>query len=40
LASRQGDDWNDDDDDVLDGVVVGRIMHAAAAPVGSPWLWT
>jgi hypothetical protein len=22
------------------GVVVGRIMRAAAAPEGSPWLWT
>jgi hypothetical protein len=33
--------WNDDDFDVLaDGVVVGRIMKAAAAPVGTPWLWT
>jgi hypothetical protein len=21
-------------------VVVGRIMKAAAAPVGTPWLWT
>jgi len=32
---------NDDDYDVLaDGVVVGRIMKANAAPVGSPWLWT
>src|SRR5262249_21391833 len=27
--------------DVLcDGAVVGRIMKAAAAPVGTPWLWT
>jgi hypothetical protein len=34
-------DWNDDDYDVLaDGVVVGRIFHAAASPVGSPWMWT
>jgi hypothetical protein len=33
-------EWNDDDYDVLaDGVVVGRIMNAAAAPVGSSWLW-
>jgi len=33
--------WNDDDYDVLaNGRVVGRIMHAAAAPVGAPWLWT
>ena len=32
--------WNDDDFDVLsDGIVVGRIMNAAAAPVGSSWLW-
>lgn len=41
-ASRQGGEWNDNDFDVLaDGVVVGRIMLAAAAvPVGLPWLWT
>ena len=40
-ASRQGGEWNDDDFDVLaDGVVVGRIMLAVAAPVGSPWMWT
>jgi hypothetical protein len=25
---------------LADGIVVGRIMRAAAAPVGSPWLWT
>ena len=25
---------------LADGVVVGRIMNAATAPVGSPWLWT
>jgi hypothetical protein len=25
---------------LCDGVVVGRIMKAAAAPVGEPWLWT
>jgi hypothetical protein len=25
---------------LADGVVVGRIMNAAASPVGSPWLWT
>jgi hypothetical protein len=29
------------DFDVLaDGVVVGRIFKANAAPVGSPWMWT
>jgi hypothetical protein len=40
-ASRPPGEWNDDDFDVLaDGVVVGGIMKAAAAPVGAPWLWT
>jgi hypothetical protein len=40
-ASRLSGEWSDDDYDVLaDGVVVGRIMKAAAAPVGTPWLWT
>jgi hypothetical protein len=34
-------EWDDDDYDVLaDGVVVGRIMEAAAAPVSLPWMWT
>ena len=32
---------HDDDFYVLaDGTVVGRIFHAAASPVGSPWMWT
>jgi hypothetical protein len=40
-ASRPGSEWDDDDYDVVtDGVTVGRIMKAAAAPVGTPWLWT
>jgi hypothetical protein len=40
-ASRSSGEWNDDDFDVrADRVVVGRIMKAAASPVGSPWLWT
>jgi hypothetical protein len=40
-ASRPSGEWNDDDFDVLAGnIVVGRIMKAAAAPVGTPWLWT
>jgi hypothetical protein len=40
-ASRPSGEWNDDDFDVLaDGIVVGRIMKAAAAPEGAPWLWT
>ena len=40
-AFRPSGEWNDDDYDVLaDGMVVGRIMKAAAAPVGTPWLWT
>jgi hypothetical protein len=25
---------------LADGVVVGRIMKAAASPEGSPWMWT
>jgi hypothetical protein len=38
-ASRPSGEWSDDDYDVIsDGVVVGRIFHAAAAPVGSPWM--
>jgi hypothetical protein len=40
-ASRPSGEWDDNDFDVLaDGVVVGRIMKAAAAPVGTPWMWT
>jgi hypothetical protein len=40
-TSRSSGEWNDDDFDVLaDRAVVGRIMKAAAAPVGAPWLWT
>ena len=39
--SRQSGKWDDDDFDVLaDGVVVGRIFKADAAPVGMPWMWT
>jgi hypothetical protein len=39
--SRPSGQWNDDDFDVLaDGIVVGRIFKANAAPVGSPWMWT
>jgi len=39
--SRPSGEWNDDGFDVLaHGAVVGRIMKAAAAPVGAPWLWT
>jgi hypothetical protein len=40
-ASRPSGEWSDDDYDVLaDGIVVGRIMRASAAPEGTPWLWT
>jgi hypothetical protein len=40
-ASRPSGEWHDDDFDVLaDGIVVGRIMKAAAAPGGTPWMWT
>jgi hypothetical protein len=36
-ASRPSGEWNDDDFDVLaNGVVVGRIFKANAAPVGAP----
>jgi hypothetical protein len=39
-TSRSSGTWSDDDYDVLaDGVVVGRILKAAASPVGSPWQW-
>jgi hypothetical protein len=42
-ASQSGPsgEWNEDDYDVVaDGVVVGRIMKAAAVPVGMLWMWT
>ena len=40
-TSRPFSEWNDADFDVVcDGVGGGRIMKAAAAPVGEPWLWT
>jgi hypothetical protein len=40
-ASRPSGEWSHDDFDVLcDGVVVGRIMKAAAEPVGMSWMWT
>jgi hypothetical protein len=40
-ASRSSGEWSDDDYDVLaEGEVVGRIMKANAAPVGTPWMWT
>ena len=39
--SRSSGEWNDDDFDVLaEGIVVGRIMKAAASPEGTPRLWT
>jgi hypothetical protein len=39
--SRSSGEWSDDDYDVLaDGVVVGRIMKAAAKPADASWLWT
>ena len=39
--SRPSDEWNEDDYDVVaDGLVVGRIMKAAAVPVGMSWMWT
>ena len=42
-ASKSGPsgEWNEDDYDVVaDGLVVGRIMKAAAVPVGMSWMWT
>jgi hypothetical protein len=40
-ASRSSGERSDDDYDVLaDGVVVGRIMKAAAKPADASWLWT
>jgi predicted nucleotidyltransferase len=40
-TSRPSGEWNDDDFDVLSYcVVVGRIFPAAAAPGGTPWMWT
>ena len=40
-ASRTSGKWSEDDFDVLaNGVVVGRILNAAASPVGTPWMWT
>jgi hypothetical protein len=40
-ASRPSGEWSDNDHDVLaDGIVIGRVMKAAAASVGTPWLWT
>jgi hypothetical protein len=40
-ASRPSGEWNDDAFDVLaDGLMVGRIMKAAAKPADAPWLWT
>ena len=40
-ASRLSGEGSEDDFDVLaDGVVVGRIFKADAAPAGMPWRWT
>jgi hypothetical protein len=40
-TSRPSGEWSDDDYDMLaDRAVVGRIMQAAASPVGALWMWT
>jgi len=40
-ASRPSGEWGEDDYDVFeDSTVVGRIVKAAAAPVGKPCMWT
>ena len=39
--SRPSGERNEDDYDVVaDGLVVGRIMKAAAVPAGMSWMWT
>jgi hypothetical protein len=39
--NRTAGEWSDDDHDGLaDSATVGRIFNAAAAPVGTPWMWT
>jgi hypothetical protein len=38
--SRPADQDEEVYDVIADGAVVGRIMKAYAAPVGSPWFWT
>jgi hypothetical protein len=39
-ASRPSGKLNEDYDVLAGDVVVGRIMKAIAAPIGSPWFWT
>jgi hypothetical protein len=40
-VSRVSGEWSEDNVDVLaDGIVVGRIRRAAAAPRERRWLWT
>jgi hypothetical protein len=40
-VSRPSGEWGENDYDVLaDGVVVGRIVKAAASPADKPWMWT
>jgi hypothetical protein len=40
-ASRPSGERSGDDYEVLAvGIVIGRIMRALVAPVGSPWFWT
>jgi hypothetical protein len=40
-ASRPSGEWGENDyDELADGVVVGRIVKAAASRVGATWMWT
>ena len=40
-VSRSSGQWSNDDFDVVtNGIVVGRIFKANAAPVGASWMWT
>jgi len=38
-AASRGERNNDDFDVLADGVIVGRIFKADAAPTGMPWMW-
>jgi len=40
LIAKHPSASEDDYDVFADGIVVGRIMRAIVAPVGSPWFWT
>jgi hypothetical protein len=39
-SSRPFGNWSETTIVLAEGVIVGRIMRAIGAPVGSPWFWT